>query len=197
MNEEKILDFSKNPHSIIAPVVKLIPDYIQSGKVLDIGTGSGAHALFLAQRGFDVTALDSDKNKLVTLEKVAEEREIKIKTEHADIRTYKFTEDYDIILSTMTLHFLENSEVADVISMMKSHTNHGGLNVISVHTTKNEKNSRPHLFKEGELRGYYNDWEILHYKELWGIPFRKKTGEKIKKKHRAELIAKRTELKKN
>jgi len=89
---------------------------------------------------------------------------------------------------TSVLHFLTADKIAAAIEQLKAITNQGGINVVSAHTIKNEGEVRPHLFAEGELQKYYEDWNILYEWEGLGGPFEAKTGEVIQR-HRAELIA--------
>lgn len=189
---KKVIDFSKDPLAIIADIVKKTPRYKKSGSVLDLGTGTGRHALFLAQKGFKVTALDSIKRKLIKLRKVALKRNIRLSYIHANIKNFKPSKKYDILIATMSLHFLKKLQVSKAIEMMKRTTKSGGLNVIVVHTTQNIKSHhRPHLFKKNELRKYYSNWKILQYKESWGLPLRFKKRGRLVRRHRAGLIARK------
>jgi len=190
---DNIIDFSKNPPAIVSGIVKKILDYKTSGSVLDLGSGIGRHSLFLAKQGFEVTALDTDKEALVVLGSFAKEERVNLVIKQADFTTFIPDHKYDIVLAFMSLNFLEESQIPKVINQMKNYTNNNGLHVIAVHTIKNiiKKHTRPHLFEENELRNYYKNWEILYYRELWGAPFRKRVTDKPVSKHRAELIARK------
>ena len=191
--KEKIIDYTKNPLAIISDAAKKILKYKKFGSVLDVGTGTGRNALFLAKKGFDVTALDSVKNKLTTLKKLAKKQRVQLTFRHANIVTFKPSKKYDIVLALVSLHFLKDPQVPKIIERIKKYTKSGGLNVITVHTKRNivKSHNRPHLFKKNELRNYYRNWQILEYKEVWGHLFRTETNQKPVRKHRAELIARK------
>ena len=56
-------------------VTKLV-DYIDKGKVLDIGGGEGRNALYLAERGFEVTVTDLSGVGLDKLQSSAKEKNL-------------------------------------------------------------------------------------------------------------------------
>ena len=193
VKREKVVDYTKNPLAIISDAAKKLLKYKKSGSVLDVGTGTGRNALFLAKKGFGVTALDSVKSKLVELKKIAKSQRVPLKFIHINITRYRPSKKYDVVLALVSLHFLKAKQVPKIIKRMKEYTKDGGLNVVSVHTTKNTNKSsyRPHLFKRNELKKYYSDWQILEYNEAWGHLFRTTPNSKPVKKHRAEIIARK------
>ncbi len=190
--KEKVIDYTKNSF-IISDATKKILKYKKSGSVLDVGTGTGRNALFLAKKRFDVTALDSIKKNLSKLKEVASKQRVILHYKHANIATFKTSKKYDIVLALVSLHFLKNSQVSKTIKKIKNYTKRGGLNIITVHTKQNKgkSHSRPHLFKKNELKNYYRDWKILECKEVWGHLFKTEKYPIPVRKHRAQLIAKK------
>ena len=172
----------------IAPAIELITNYKSSGEVIDLGAGNGDNSIFLAKKGFKVTAVDADKPKIADLKAKANKLKLPISTKRADLPKLKLLKKYDIVVCTMVLHFLGKSKILKVVKNIKGHTKRDGLNVISVHTDKNAKRSRPHLFSKDELKSYYSDWRVLYYWEGLGKAFFSKSGKKVKK-YRAEIIA--------
>jgi tellurite methyltransferase len=185
--KNKILDFSRI--STVAAIVKNVLKYKKSGTVLDLGTGTGRHALYLAKKGFRVTAIDRDPAKLFALKQNARGIGKRIIIQQSDIARFKPSKKYDVILATAVLHFLQKGQVSRAIKMMKLHTALHGINVVSVHTDKNPRLSRPYLFSEGELKKYYSNWKILQYRAGLGSPFRTKPRGKITRKYHAMIIA--------
>ena len=62
--------------------------YIPLGKVLCLGEGEGRNAVFLAEQGYDVTAVDSSNIGLQKAQKLATESGVAITTIHADLAHY-------------------------------------------------------------------------------------------------------------
>ncbi len=172
-----------------AKIIKKIEEYRQSGTVLDVGTGDGTHALFLAAQGFDVTVLDTTSENFQKIEEEAAAQGFKIKTVVGNVLELdKLNTQFDIVICTSVLHFLVADEIPNAVQQLKNITSSHGINVVSAHTVKNEGEVRTHLFEEGELQKYYTDWKMLYEWEGLGGPFETKTGELIQR-HRAELIA--------
>jgi len=68
--------------------VREVADRIPPGRVLCLGEGQGRNAVFLAQRGLDVTAMDQSRTGLQRAEALATERGVKIATIAADLEEF-------------------------------------------------------------------------------------------------------------
>ena len=155
--------------------------------MLDLGAGSGRHSAFLAEHGFDVTAVDIQPAPLPGIQPKPAFR-----TLQQDVRDYVPGFKYDIVIATMLLHFFSKAEGSKVIDKIKMATKIGGLNVLTVLTEKNSNAVRPHLFAENELRDHYQTgWKLLLYEECLGRPFFSKAKQRLVRQHRAALIAER------
>ena len=59
------------------------------GKVLCLGEGEGRNAVWLAQQGFEVTAVDASGVGLKKARQLASERSVRIETIHSDLAHYR------------------------------------------------------------------------------------------------------------
>ena len=176
------------PREIVMEALK----YISGGTALDLGAGFGRHSLFLASKGFVVTAVETGAEQIENLKEKASKLNVLIRTENTDIRHFDpHGQQYDLILSTMVLHFLSNQkEVITTIQKMKEATRQGGINVISIYTDKSQAGLRPCLLNVEELRKLYSEWEIIRLDELKGDDI-VDGPEKGKLIWRVEMIAKK------
>ncbi|KAA3655997.1 MAG: class I SAM-dependent methyltransferase [Calditrichaeota bacterium] len=62
---------------------------IKKGKVLCLGAGEGRNAVYLAQQGYEVTAVDSSAVGMQKAQKLAAANNVSIKTVTADLADYK------------------------------------------------------------------------------------------------------------
>jgi 2-polyprenyl-3-methyl-5-hydroxy-6-metoxy-1,4-benzoquinol methylase len=70
------------------------------GRVLCLGEGEGRNAVWLAGRGYEVTAVDASRVGLEKAERLAAERGVTITTVHADLAKHDIDPDaWDGILS--------------------------------------------------------------------------------------------------
>ncbi|MBM3204791.1 methyltransferase domain-containing protein [Candidatus Uhrbacteria bacterium] len=155
-----------------ARIVELIPQYLHAGTVLDLGAGDGRHALFLAARGFTVTALDTSDVALDKLQRLAKEKSLAVTTETMDVTKWKFDQEYDAIIATVILQHLSTKDALRILEEMKQHTRAEGVHALSVFTNHGDRylmdrEEDPEAFypKNGWLKEYYQDWEILDYAE--------------------------------
>jgi SAM-dependent methyltransferase len=69
------------------------------GRALDIGCGAGANAVWLAERGWKVTAVDFAKAAIEQARRLAGDRGVDVEFVVADAASYKPNRDYDLITS--------------------------------------------------------------------------------------------------
>ncbi len=73
---------------------------IPKGKILSLAEGEGRNAVFLAQKGYSVTAVDSSIVGLTKAKKLAKENNVTLELIHADLKDYDLGVDkWDGIIS--------------------------------------------------------------------------------------------------
>lgn len=88
--------YGKDPNEFLANTADKIP----KGKVLCIAEGEGRNAVFLAERGYDVVAVDSSAVGLEKARKLAQERGVSIETMVCDLADFEIQpESWDGIVS--------------------------------------------------------------------------------------------------
>ncbi|MFJ5398682.1 SAM-dependent methyltransferase TehB [Pectobacterium sp. CHL-2024] len=146
--------------------------HIKPGKTLDLGCGGGRNSLYLNLRGFDVTACDKHEQSIDSLNNIIKSEALEnIQAGVYNINLAEIKEQYDFILSTVVLMFLERDRIPHIISNMQDSTVNGGYNlIIAAMSTEDCPCPMPFsfTFKENELKNYYADWEILKYNEDMG-----------------------------
>ncbi|WP_205342131.1 tellurite resistance methyltransferase TehB [Denitrificimonas caeni] len=152
-------------HSEVVDACKII----EPCTALDMGCSNGRNALYLSQRGFDVTAVDSNPGAIDMLQQIIGEEGIaNIKAQVYNINNAKLTADYGFIACTVTLMFLDPARIDAVIADMQEHTLPGGYNLIvcAMSTAENPCPVRfPFTLKAGQLRDAYAGWEFVKYNE--------------------------------
>ncbi len=77
--------YGRRVNDFLRKFYQLIP----SGKVLCLGEGEGRNAVYLAGRGYQVTAVDISEVGLFKAQNLARERRVKIETVGADLMNYE------------------------------------------------------------------------------------------------------------
>ena len=181
-------------HSEVVAAADLIP----AGRALDLGCGVGRNALYLSLKGFDVTAWDKNAdsiarvNEIISLEGLAN-----ITADIRDLNQLQLAEQYNFIFSTVVLMFLQPDSIPSLINNMQTHTLPGGYNLIVAAMDTPDYPCVmpfPFTFKPGELKNYYEHWEIIKYNEDVGQLHKvDSNGERIKLRF-ATLLAKKREI---
>lgn len=157
--------YNSNPvHSEVLEAM----ESLSPGKALDLGCGQGRNALFLAQHGFEVTAVDQNELALEILQSIVEQEDLEMTVGLYDINSANLKQSYDLIASTVVLMFLQADRIPAIIRNMQDQTNPGGYNlIVCAMDTEDYPCQVPFsfTFKEGELADYYKDWELIKYNE--------------------------------
>ncbi len=157
--------------------VEQLAEAIPPGPALDLGSGDGRNALYLAEKGFEVTAVDLSEAGIAKLQRFAKERNLSIETQVADAASYQIEGEYQAIVVVLLFQFLSESDSIRILQELKVHTKTGGANVIHVFTTSGDRQSldlaedpNSHCFypKDGWLKDFYSDWEILEHTSSCG-----------------------------
>lgn len=173
--------FSKkhNLNSIHDDVYELCHSYLAGEKeldVFDVGCGSGRNSLYFSLMGHNVTAIDRDEHSLQKLEHIARVEQFKNVNiiQHDLNRSLKDNDaQYDLVLSTVTLQFLNPNRVPHLLSELQSKTKPMGLHFI-VHPIFSENFELPSSFtylpESKSLYHFYQDkgWSVIEYKESVG-----------------------------
>ena len=86
--------FGKEPVNFLVEVA----DRLRVGSALVLAAGEGRNAVFLAQRGFEVTAVDVSPKGLEKCRALARERDVEVRTVVADLDTFDFGhERWDLV----------------------------------------------------------------------------------------------------
>ena len=157
--------YNSNPvHSEVLEAM----ESLSPGKALDLGCGQGRNTLFLAQHGFEVTAVDQNELALEILQSIVEQEDLEMTVGLYDINSANLKQSYDLIVSTVVLMFLQADRIPAIIRNMQDQTNPGGYNlIVCAMDTEDYPCQVPFsfTFKEGELADYYKDWELVKYNE--------------------------------
>ena len=139
-------------------------------RALDLACGGGRHSLFLADKGFNVDAVDIST---VALEALREKADLeKINIIEADLDTFTPEhEAYDIIVKA---NFLDRA----LIERAKAALKPGGVMVVETYMV-DESNTRSDsnpafLLQKEELKSLFKTgFTVLEYKEFWNEPHEK------------------------
>ena len=139
-----------------------------SAHVLDLGCGEGRNALYLADLGFQTTAIDISRSGIEKVLTVADERGLRVNASVCDMRDYGFPRPFDLIVCQGCLHLICRNEWEALLERMKTKTPNAGFHVVGVFTDtvpepEDQRGLMVGLFKEGGLLEHYRDWELLDW----------------------------------
>ncbi|KAA3636156.1 MAG: class I SAM-dependent methyltransferase [Calditrichaeota bacterium] len=175
--------FGENPEKILVDHFKKIEN---SKPVLDIGAGQGRHALFLAENGYAVEALEPSEVGIKQMEQVSSEKSLPLFLTHADIKTFEAKADaYSAVLLFGILQVLPREEIEDLLQSIKKWTSLGSMIFVIAFSTEEpsyakhkqddkEVGKHSYLDAKGFLRTYlepneilqlFADYEVVHHDE--------------------------------
>jgi len=151
----------KEPNPFLKKHIHLLP----KGKTLDMAAGEGRNAVFLAQNGFEVDAVDISEKGLKKARKLAREKGVKINTFLVDLDQHPIgKERYDLIVN---FYFLRRR----LIPRIKKGLKKGGKVIFETYLLEHRKlgtggpKQAKYFLKPNELLGLFKDFRILFYRE--------------------------------
>ncbi len=143
--------------------------FCKRSRVLDVGCGEGQNAIYLTKQGYHVDAFDLSEHGIAKVNDRCEVSGVKLNAFIAELTEYEFEQNYDVIISFGTLHFVRKSEWKRFINEAKEHTNDGGIHIIQLFTDVVPASDYIAPFAVGlardeEIKELYVDWEILQFK---------------------------------
>jgi len=148
------------------PIVEKAVKYVPEGSVLELGVGNGRNTLYLLSKSFKVTGVDlSEEGINILKERSGNNPNLKLIV--SNVMEFETDKKFDMILAIGLLHFLDQEDIKKLIIKMKHLTRSEGINVIATRMTQNMRNDLPHVFKQNELKAFYQQsgWDILKYTE--------------------------------
>lgn len=147
------------PSRLLQELIKTLP----AGRALDVASGTGRNAIFLAQLGYHVDAIDSSPVAIEKGRRLADKAGARVNLINADLKDYTIAEDsYDLIIN---FNFLERS----LIPSMKKGLKKGGAIVFETFTVDQSGIGPPrnlnYLLAHNELLSLFGDLYITFYRE--------------------------------
>jgi tellurite methyltransferase len=107
--------FSLGPSKLLAAKIGTICSLIEGRRALDLACGEGRNAIFLAQQGFEVDAIDIAERGLERGRNRAKQLGVAVNFLHADLEQYRLQRQYDLILD---FNFLLRPLIPDMVSAL-------------------------------------------------------------------------------
>ena len=153
--------FGKEPNPFLKKHIRLLP----KGRALDIASGEGRNAVFLAQNGFEVDAVDISEKGLKKARKLAREKGAKVNAFLVDLDHYQIEKErYDLIAD---FYFLKRRLIPKIRKGLKK----GGKVIFETYLLEHRtlavggpKQAR-YFLKPNELLRFFKDFRILFYRE--------------------------------
>ena len=145
------------PRQLLTSNAHLLP---AEGRALDAACGVAINALFLAQHGLRTFALDISEYALRLAKQRARNLNLALEAAVTDLSNPWLPADYfDVILN---FHFLERATIPVYRQALKP----GGLIFFDTFSKRRDRNDNPvYYLDHGELKGWFHDFEIIHYAE--------------------------------
>jgi SAM-dependent methyltransferase len=136
---------------------------IPRGRALDIATGKGRNAIFLAEHGFDVVAIDVSPVALDEARQRAAGKSLSISWQQADLERIELPEaTYDLVVD---FNYLQRSLIPQIKAALKP----GGNAIFETYLIGQEVLGHPknpaYLLRHNELLELFRDFRVLCYRE--------------------------------
>jgi SAM-dependent methyltransferase len=127
------------------------------GRAIDLACGTGRNSIWLAEQGWDVTAIDGSETAIQLLQARAAGRGVAIRSEVCDLTRPDFTlSDASYELGIIAFYWQR-----DLLPKIQQAVCAGGMVAAIAHVTETGEEMNPKWAAKGEMREFFSGWEIL------------------------------------
>ncbi len=164
------------PDELVARIASEWPAS-QSKRALDLACGAGSNALWLAETGWDVTAVDRSAAAIALVQGIAQQRKLALTTHVADLEAHAFAIDpgaWDLIL--MCRYLQRDLWEPALLGLAPG----GVLIVIALMDDMDTTAPRRFRVQKRELTEYFKNadgWKVLHQSDGRASPEKPKVAD--------------------
>jgi len=136
------------PAPVLVEAVKLLPP----GRALDLACGAGRNALFLAEHGWSVVAVDGSPVVIEKIRGLHPSIEVRV----LDLERERLPFDDASFDMVCIINFLHRPLFTEAQRFVRP----GGVVVSAIHTVRSTMNPL-YTLEMGKLRSYFSGWEIV------------------------------------
>lgn len=144
------------------PRLESLSDYLSMGTALDLACGLGGNSMFLAQRGYQVQAIDISDVAIDYVREQAAREQLSIDAEVGDLTDMQLTNLYDLIVIT---YFLDRKLFPIVKNLIKKQGYFFMETYYQSPQNETQKISNQFKLQSNELIAEFKDWNILYFEE--------------------------------
>lgn len=154
---------AEQPASFLREIIERSHWEIPRGRALDVACGKGRNALFLAEQGFDVVALDIAPVALEESRRRAQGKSLVISWQQADLEQVQLPENsFDLVVN---FNYLQRS----LTPQIKSGLRQGGHVIFETYLIDQQAFGHPknpnYLLAHNELLNHFREFRVLLYRE--------------------------------
>ncbi len=107
---------------------------IKAGNILELGSGTGGHAIPLAKKKYEMTGIDASEGMLKIARQKTKSLGLKMDLQLCDIRDFKFARKFDTVICMFAVfnYITETADLIKTLRNVKKHLNKGGLFIIDI-----------------------------------------------------------------
>jgi SAM-dependent methyltransferase len=141
-------------------LVDILPE-LTPGNAVDLACGTGRNALFLAESGWNVTAVDGSRAAIAELQERAGKRGLPIRTQVQDLTSAEFDLPRDTFDLVVIAYYWQRDLFRKVTPALRG----DGTVLAIAHVPEPGEALTYKRAAPGELQTFFGGWEILHYYE--------------------------------
>jgi SAM-dependent methyltransferase len=107
---------------------------IKVKNILELGSGTGGHAIPLANRKYEMTGIDASEGMLKIAKQKTDKLGLKMDLQLCDIRNFEFGKKFDTVICMFAVfnYITQTGDIEKTLRNVKKHLNKGGLFIIDI-----------------------------------------------------------------